>query len=181
VTDPLVTQALAGDRRAERALYDAHVDRVFRLARGMLRDSETARDVTQRTFVRAFQRLGEFRGEAAFSTWLHAIATSLALEVARKARRRSALEFEVEAAPSVRPSAPAGPGDPLLRNRLRAEIDALDPEDRALLLLFDLEEYTHQEIATLLRITPGACRVRLHRVRARLRERLAPLIEEVDR
>jgi RNA polymerase sigma-70 factor (ECF subfamily) len=61
------------------------------------------------------------------------------------------------------------------------EIDALDPEDRALLLLFDLEGYTHEEIAALLGITPGASRVRLHRVRARLRERLAPLIQEGER
>lgn len=181
MTDPLVTRALSGDPRAERELYDVHVDRVYRLARGMVRDPEAARDVTQRTFVRAFHRLGEFRGEAAFSTWLHTIATSVALEIVRKEQRRAALEFEIEAAPGARPSVSSGPGDPLLRRRLRAEIDALDPEDRAILLLFDLEEYTHEEIAALLQITPGACRVRLHRVRARLRKRLAPLIVEVDR
>jgi RNA polymerase sigma-70 factor (ECF subfamily) len=181
VTDPLVTRARSGDPRAERALYDAHVDRVYRLARGMTRDTEAARDATQRTFVLAFQRLGQFRGDAAFATWLHAIATSVVLETVRKERRREALDPEVEAAPVARPSAPAGPGDPFLRRRLRLEIDALDPEDRALLLLFDLEGYTHEEIAALLGITPGASRVRLHRVRARLRERLAPLIQEGER
>jgi len=180
VRDPLVQRALSGDPRAQRALYDEHVGRVYRLALGMTRDKEAARDVTQRTFVRAFERLDQFRGEAAFSTWLHSIATSLALEDARKERRRQALSVEVEAA-GPRPHGAAGPGDPLLRRRLRAEVDALDPEDRALLLLFDLEGYSHEEIATLLGITSGASRVRLHRIRGRLRDRLAPLIEEGTR
>lgn len=147
----------------------------------MTRDPESAQDLTQRTFVRAFQRLDQFRGDAAFSTWLHAITTSLALDRARRERRRGELAGHVEAAPWNRPAPAPGPGDPFLRRRLRAEIEALSPEDRALLLLFDLEGYTHEEVASQLGISPGASRVRLHRIRATLRERLAPLIEGGDR
>jgi RNA polymerase sigma-70 factor (ECF subfamily) len=178
VREPHVQGALAGDPRAERALYDEHVDRVYRLVRAMVRDTETAREITQLTFVRAFERLSQFRGEAAFSTWIHAIAVSLTLEFARKERRRLALTAEVESAAATFAGGTTRPGDPLVRRRLRAEIDALAPEDRALILMFDLEGYTHEEIADQLGIAPGASRVRLHRIRERLRERLAPLIEE---
>lgn len=178
MTDPLVERARGGDPRAERELYDGHVDRVYRLAYGMVRDAEVARDLAQRTFVRAFDRLDEFRGDAAFSTWLHTIATSLALDRARKLDRREALAEDVATSALSEPDPPRGVGDPLLRQAVRREVEALDPESRALLLLFDVEGYGHEEIGEILGITAGASRVRLHRIRARLRERLSPLIEE---
>jgi RNA polymerase sigma-70 factor (ECF subfamily) len=80
VTDKqLVARCLAGDRAAERALYDAHVDRVYRLAFRLAGDSDLAQDFTQETFIRAFDRLGQFRGDASLATWLHTIATSVSL------------------------------------------------------------------------------------------------------
>ncbi len=89
----LIGRVLAGDPSAERALYDAHVDRVFRLVYRMAGDLDQAQDYTQETFIRAFDRLAEFRGEAALSTWLGSIAISITLNGLRKVRR--AMEREV--------------------------------------------------------------------------------------
>src|SRR6266496_2524780 len=83
----LIARVRAGDGLAERALYDAHVDRVFRLAYRLAGDDALARDFTQETFIRAFERLDTFRGDSALSTWLHAITTSVDLNGLRKVTR----------------------------------------------------------------------------------------------
>ena len=83
----LLTRAQAGDPAAERALYDTHVDRVYRLTFRMAGDATLAQEFTQDTFVRAFERLGTFRGDSALSTWLHTIAVSVSLNGLRKVRR----------------------------------------------------------------------------------------------
>src|SRR5438105_15652542 len=75
----LVSRCLAGDPDAERALYDAHVDRVYRLVHRMAGDPDLAADLTQDTFIRAFQRLDQFRGDSSLGTWLSSIAVSVAL------------------------------------------------------------------------------------------------------
>ncbi|HUP88147.1 MAG TPA: sigma factor, partial [Longimicrobiales bacterium] len=75
----LIARVLAGDESAERALYDAHVDRVYRLAYRLAGDADLAQDFAQEAFVRAFSRLREFQGRSAFGTWLHAITVSVSL------------------------------------------------------------------------------------------------------
>ena len=75
----LIERAKGGDTDAFRALYDMHVDRIYRLTTRIAGDDELARDFTQDTFVRAWQRLDGFRGDSAFSTWLHSIAVSVSL------------------------------------------------------------------------------------------------------
>ena len=78
VNEPeLIARVLAGDRLAGRELYDAHAPRVFRLAYRLTGDAELAREFTQDTFVRAFHRLADFRGDAAFSTWIHRITVTV--------------------------------------------------------------------------------------------------------
>ncbi|MBP9106732.1 MAG: sigma-70 family RNA polymerase sigma factor, partial [Gemmatimonadaceae bacterium] len=74
-----IERARAGDRAAQRELYEANVDRLYRVAFRLAGDEDLARDFTQEAFIRAFQRLGDFRGDSAFSTWLHSIAVSVAL------------------------------------------------------------------------------------------------------
>src|SRR5215213_5356537 len=92
----LIGRVLAGDPSAERALYDAHVDRVFRLVHRMAGDLDRAQDYTQETFIRGFQRLREFRGEAALSTWLCSIAISITLNGIRKLRRLRDREIDLD-------------------------------------------------------------------------------------
>jgi RNA polymerase sigma-70 factor (ECF subfamily) len=173
VTDSqLVARCLAGDRSAERALYDAHVDRVFRLAYRLAGDSDLAQDFTQETFIRAFQRLGQYRGDASLSTWLHTIATSVSLNGMRSVTRMRTRSAPVEELSDLqaRGAAPA-PHD--LRERLHAAIDALSAKLRPVFVMHDVEGYTHEEIGSALGIPVGTSKARLFDARAKLRTALA--------
>ena len=168
----LLTRAQAGDPAAERVLYDTHVDRVYRLAFRMAGDAELAREFTQDTFVRAFERLGTFRGDAALSTWLHAIGVSVVLNGLRKVRRLRR-EVDIEHAETLGSDRPIS--DPVLRQRLDEAIDKLPTGYRTVFLMHDLEGFTHEEIGAALGIEAGTSKAQLFRARARLRERLADL------
>jgi RNA polymerase sigma-70 factor (ECF subfamily) len=171
----LIARVLAGDRGAARALYDAHAPRVFRLVYRLAGDEELARDFTQDTFVRAFERLSGFRGEAALSTWLHRIAVSTALNGMRR-MKRFRRETDLDAAESV--AATGNEGDPDLRTRLTAAIDGLPEIYRVTLVMHDIEGYTHAEIAATLGVPEGTSKTRLHIARARLRETLSDFRKE---
>ena len=172
----LIGRVLAGDPSAERALYDAHVDRVFRLTYRMAGDMDRAQDYTQETFIRAFSRLGDFRGEAALSTWLGSIAISVTLNGLRKVRRQNEREVALDDA------APVGRGtreaEPDLKERLSRAIDSLPEGYRAVFVMHDVEGYTHEEIATSLGVHPGTSKAQLFRARTRLREALADFVRD---
>lgn len=172
----LIAGARAGDRVAARSLYDRHAPRVYRLVYRMVGDEEQAREYTQDTFVKAFQRLGQYRGESAFSTWLHSVATSTVLTGFRRERRLRTREGELDEARTV--ASPDGPGDPHLRDRLVRELDRLPPRLRMPVVLHDVEGYTHREIAVMLEIPEGTSKARLFEARARLREALAGVAQE---
>jgi RNA polymerase sigma-70 factor (ECF subfamily) len=172
VTDStLIARAVAGDMAAQRALYDQHVDRVFRLAYRLAGDEELARDFTQETFVRAFDRLGTFRGESALGTWLHTIGVSVALNGLRKVKRFRAREAPLDEALTV--GTTTRHADPDLKDRLRRAIDSLPDGYRTVFVMHDVEGYTHEEIATALGIQPGTSKAQLFRARAKLRLLLA--------
>ncbi|HEY8469696.1 MAG TPA: RNA polymerase sigma factor [Longimicrobiales bacterium] len=168
----LIQRTLDGDDLAARELYDAHVDRVYRLAYRLTGDDELARDCTQETFIRAFQHLGEFRGASAFSTWLHSIAVSVCLNTLRTVRRLRRRQTDLEEADRV--GAGDAPGiEPDVRERLKAAIDDLPELYRVVLVMHDLEGYTHEEIGAALGMAAGTSKARLSRARGRLREALA--------
>ena len=172
----LVGRVLAGDSRAERELYDAHVDRVFRLVYRLAGDLERAKDYTQETFIRAFSRLAEFRGEAALSTWLGSIAISIALNGLRKVRRLREREVGLDDVSQLgRLSVEA---EPDLKTRLAQAINGLPDGYRAVFVMHDVEGYTHEEIASSLGVHPGTSKAQLFRARARLREALADFAKE---
>jgi RNA polymerase sigma-70 factor, ECF subfamily len=172
----LIGRVLAGDPRAERALYDTHVDRVFRLVYRMAGDLDRAQDYTQETFIRAFDRLGEFRGEAALSTWLGSIAISVTLNGLRKVRRSRERETSLDdVVPIGRITREA---EPDLKERLSRAIDGLPEGYRTVFVMHDVEGYTHEEIATTLGVHPGTSKAQLFRARARLREALADFAKE---
>ena len=168
----LVERVLAGDATAERALYDAHVDRVYRLAYRLAGDDDLAQDITQETFIKAFARLETFRGASALSTWLHSIAVSVALNGLRKVRRLERREEPLERAPEV--GAVGRPAEPDLQLRLRQAIAALPTGYRTVFVMHDVEGYTHEEIGTALGIEAGTSKAQLSRARAKLRAALAP-------
>ncbi len=166
----LVARCVAGDRIAARTLYDRHARRVHRLVFRICGDEELACDLVQDVFVRAFSQLAGFRGEAAFTTWLHRIAVTTALNQMRKVRRIREREEVLEDADEH--AAPGREADPDLKVRLHAAIDALPEGLRMTVLLHDVEGYTHSEIGTMLGCAEGTSKARLFEARARLRESL---------
>ena len=172
----LIARVRAGDGAAERALYDAHVDRVYRLAYRMAGDDALAQDFTQEAFIRAFERLGTFRGESAFSTWLHSITTSVVLNGLRKVKRFRQREADIELADGV--SGAGRHAEPDLKVRLRRAIDALPDGYRMVFVMHDVEGYTHEEIGAALGVETGTSKAQLSRARAKLREALADFAGE---
>jgi RNA polymerase sigma-70 factor, ECF subfamily len=172
----LISRVLAGDPSAERALYDAHVDRVFRLAYRMAGDMDRAQDYTQETFIRAFSRLSGFRGDSALSTWLGSIAISVTLNGLRKTKRRNERETGFD---DITPMGHTPrEADPDLKTRLNRAIEDLPEGYRAVFVMHDVEGYTHEEIASSLGVHPGTSKAQLFRARARLREALADFAKD---
>ncbi|HEX3927946.1 MAG TPA: sigma-70 family RNA polymerase sigma factor [Gemmatimonadales bacterium] len=166
----LIARAAGGDMAAARALHDAHAARVFRIAYRMCGDTHLAADLTQDVFARVFRQLGQFRGEAAFTTWLHRVAVTTCLNTLRKVKRIEGRQVELEEARDQ----PAGNGgiDPATRQALANAIEALPDNLRIVVVMHALEGYTHAEIAAALGIAEGTSRSREHEARARLRAAL---------
>lgn len=172
----LIARAVGGDDQAQRALYDAHVDRVYRLAYRMSGDEDLAQDFTQDTFIRAFARLKEFRGDSAFSTWLHTVAVSVILNGLRKVKRLRERETDLDDAAGV--GVVPGAAEPDLKDRLRRAVDGLAEHHRLVFVMHDVEGFTHEEIGQVLDIPEGTSKARLFRARAALREKLADFAGE---
>jgi RNA polymerase sigma-70 factor (ECF subfamily) len=172
----LIERARRGNASAIRALYDTHVDRIYRLTYRLTGVEHLAREVTQDTFVRAFASIGGFRGDSAFGTWLHTIAVSLSLNEIKRRKRERARNAPLEDAIAVAESAPRS--DPLLREKLMAAVNDLPEGCRTVFMMHDAEGYTHQEIGAALGVTEGTSKAQLARARDKLRIALAELAEE---
>lgn len=173
----LVDRARRGDQDAEFALYRTHAPRIHRLVHRLCGDPELTNELVQDAFVRAFDRLDDFRGDSAFGTWLHRIAVNLTLNAKRSAARRARWHAPMDdAAPAVAPAAERA--DPDLRQSLAVAIDALTSGQREVFVMHSLEGYTHVEIAEILGISEGTSKGRLFHARARLRQLLARFAPE---
>jgi RNA polymerase sigma-70 factor (ECF subfamily) len=172
----LIARAQQGDPAAQRVLYDSHVDRIYRLTYRLTGREHMARELTQDAFIRAFAGLGSFRGESAFGSWLHTIAVSVTLNELKRLARQRSREAPLEDALTESREAPAS--DPVLRERLAAAVAALPEGCRTVFLMHDAEGYTHEEIASVLGVTPGTSKAQLSRSRAKLRVALADLAKE---
>ncbi len=164
----LVRRAQRGDERAMRQIYDAHAARVNGVALSVLGDEELAQDASQETWIRAFRSLHAFRGDSSFSTWIYRIAVNCSIRLRQRNARRTQRREPLSAV--VAPV--AAPSSPLLRVRLHRAVMRLPAGMRAILLLHDVEGYTHQEIARRLRISAGTSKSQLSRARQRLRGEL---------
>lgn len=167
----LIRLATEGDARAIRTLYDRYAPRVYAVVRRIAADDDLAQDYAQEAWIRAIRALPTFRGHARFSTWLHRIAVNSALQALRKAETRIRREAEP---PDQIPVAPA-PHDALLRTRLETALDRLPEGMRQVLILHDVEGYTHEEIGDVLGVTSGTSKSQLFKARAKMREMLSTL------
>lgn len=166
-----VALAAQGDTGAFERIYHAHLGRVHSLARRMA-GPESADELTQDVFVRVWQKLGTFRGESAFTTWLHRLAVNVIIERFRTlgtARDRFLADGE-----TVLEGLPAAsmPGRHDARMDLDNAMKRLPPGARAVFVLHDIEGYRHEEIGTLLGVSVGTSKSQLHRARMTLRAHL---------
>jgi RNA polymerase sigma-70 factor, ECF subfamily len=160
-------------------LVEEHRSNVYGVALRVVSDPELADDVVQETFIRAWKGLSRFRGDAAVGTWLHRIALNTALTArARAARSRGTSLDAIEDTEAERTSQddPELRGEVLdLRSRLEGALDTLPSGQRVVVVLKDVEGWSHAEIADHLGISESAAKVRLHRAHRRLVRILEPL------
>lgn len=168
----LVQRAREGDLEAFEDLYRDHVGRVHAVCLRLAGDVDLAEDWTQEVFIRVWQKLGSFRGESRFSTWLHRLAVNLSLSKLRSSSRRSMHELLGED-PEIWSRPARGLSADGLRD-LEEAIQALPAGARVVFVLHDVEGYKHEEIADMTGLAVGTCKSQLHRARKLLREVLTP-------
>jgi RNA polymerase sigma-70 factor (ECF subfamily) len=173
----LLARARGGDRAAFDRLVERHLPHVWRVAYRVVRHREDAEDVVQETFLAAWRSLGEFRGDAALSTWLHRIAVTRALHhVERAGERMRRASRSIDDGPEPPPPSGGVPDSPLRRleakellERLSRCLESLPPAWRAVLALRDGESMEYEGIAAALGIALGTVRSRLARARLSLK------------
>ncbi len=161
--------AARGDTRAFERLYRANAARIMSLARRMI-GPELAAEVTQDVFVRAWEKLGSYRGEAAFGTWLYRLALNLMLSRRGQLALRRSREVQNDELLEALPSRPRSSD---LGMDFESAIGRLPEGARHVFVLHDVEGYKHEEIADLLGVTSGTSKAQLHRARMLLRRNLA--------
>jgi RNA polymerase sigma-70 factor (ECF subfamily) len=176
--DELLARVRRGERAAFAGLVRRYNQRLYRIVRSILRDDAEAEEVVQHVLVTAFHKLDQFRGDALFATWLSRIAINEAMGRVR-ARHRHGLEL-VDGHGELADAGPS-PAEAVyhreMRALLEAEIDLLPDNLRVVLVLRDVQELDTAETASCLGLTEAAVRVRLHRARNLLQERLSRVME----
>lgn len=168
-----IARARDGDGAAIRELYARYSPRVYAVVRRLAGDDALAEDWAQEAWVRAIRALPSFRGESAFPTWLHRIAVNSALHGQRWRTRRTSNEIPLPVAISDERRRDR----PILRITLERALERLPAGMRQVLVLHDVEGYTHEEIAAVMGITPGTSKSQLFKARAKMRELLGPVRE----
>lgn len=164
----LVERAQDNDTLAYEQLYEMHKGRVFALCVRLCSDRDMAEDLAQEAFVLAWRKLGSFRGDSAFGSWLYRITTNTVLSYLRKQKPfRNMLDIDEIEEQSQKE-------DIGLRMTLDDAIASLPDGARAVFVLYSLEGYTHDEIGGLLGIAQGSSKAQLHRARQLLQAKLKP-------
>ena len=174
-----IRQAQQGDAAAFEALYEQHSRRVYALCLRMVGDAAEAEDLTQEAFLQLFRKIHTFRGESAFSSWLHRLTANIVLMRFRKKKPISISLDELTRSDgeNERPALEVGAPDPRLlglfdRVNLQRALERLPEGYKSMFLLHDVQGYEHKEIASLLGCSVGNSKSQLHKARKRLRELL---------
>jgi RNA polymerase sigma-70 factor, ECF subfamily len=170
----LIRKAKRGDREAFGILVERYQRRVVGVALAIVHNPDDALELAQETFVRAYENLGSFESRSSFSTWLYRIAANLAIDLRRREGRHSLVrgeeaEVEFNRLPSSTGDSFAEFSRKELKSRLRAALEELTPEHRAVILLREVEGLGYDEISDILKCPRGTVMSRLHYARNRLR------------
>jgi RNA polymerase sigma-70 factor (ECF subfamily) len=164
--DALLPQALAGDQGAFEAIYRGTVGNVYGVCLRMTAERSVAEECTQRTFVKAWQGLSDFRGDSALATWLHRIAVNEVLALGRRERRRLQ-HLEVPDPDLI--SARSQASDPASAMDLERAIGLLPERARQVFVLYGIYGHSHEDTAAMLGIAVGTSKAHYHRARELLR------------
>ncbi len=171
----LIARAQRGDEAAFAALFDAHKRRVYSLCLRMTGDTAEAEDLSQEAFLQLFRKISTFRGESAFSTWLHRLVVNVVLMHLRKKGLQQVSLDEIDTSQEEPVKREYGDDDRRLtgsidRISLGRAIAQLPPGYRAVFVLHDVEGYEHNEIAQIMDCSTGNSKSQLHKARLKLRE-----------
>jgi len=167
--EDLVRRFLSGDRAAFAILVERHERRVYNLALRMTGREEDARDATQDAFLTALRKLSSFRGEAAFTTWLHRVTVNACYDLLRKRQRAPLLDRGHEERPEPEPPpAPDHADDAVTSMDVQRALLQVPPDYRAVMILHDVQDLPQEEVAAILGIPIGTVKSRLHRGRITL-------------
>lgn len=166
----LARRVAAGEDAAFDRVYEENVERVYALCLRMCGDPDKARRLTQDAFVRAWERIGSFRGESRLSSWLHRVTANVVVE-SRRRRSRWRLRLVEEPQGGERVPAPKR-RDPGLRLDLERAIASLPEGARTVLVLRDVEGYSYEEITRITGLAMGTVKAQIHRARKLMQERL---------
>lgn len=175
-----IERAKQGDAEAFQVLYDMHKRRVYSLCLRMTANTAEAEDLAQEAFLQLFRKIGTFRGESAFSTWLHRLSVNVVLmHLRKKGLPVVSLEETTQSTGGEEdtPKKDFGAEDVALagsidRLQLRKAVDSLPPGYRTIFVLHDVEGYEHNEIATIVGCSIGNSKSQLHKARMKLRDLL---------
>jgi RNA polymerase sigma-70 factor, ECF subfamily len=170
----LVRAAQRGDREAFGGLVRMHRERAYAVARAIVTSHEDAEDAAQEGFLNAYRALARFRPDQPFGAWLHRIVANAALDLTRRRKVRAAEVIPASVPMRFRDPAEADE----LRRRIVSGLEALTPRQRAVIVLHDVEGFTHGEIGAMLGMPEGTARSDLHHARAALRRALQDLRSE---
>lgn len=177
-----IALAQQGDAVAFETLYNLHKRRVYSLCLRMLSNVSEAEDLTQVSFMQLHRKIGTFRGDSAFSTWLHRMTVNVVLmHLRKKGLQLVSLEEVMEPTQDDGPRKDFGARDRVLagavdRVTLERAVEDLPPGYRLVFVLHDIEGYEHNEIATMLGCSVGNCKSQLHKARMRLRDQLRKVV-----
>ena len=175
----LLAAVRAGDARALESLLMRHQQRIYRFGVKMCRDPEDASDVLQETLLAMARSVKDFRGASSISTWLYTIARSFCIKKRRHSKFEPPRHESIEARPEL-PDPGRSPEEETARREIERALEEaiadLDPEQREVLVLRDVEGLTAPEVAEVLGISVGAVKTRLHRARLALRHRIGPAL-----
>ena len=188
----LIEQVKAGQTESYGRLVEKYQDRVFNTCWRICGHLEDARDVTQEAFLKAFEGISTFRHQSGFYTWVFRVAVNLALSHRRKAKVRRAVSLDEplslagsqaeDLARRVKDESASDPAETAglteLHGRVARALQDLDDDQRAVVVLRDIEGLDYQQISEVLQIPPGTVRSRLHRARMAVREAIMPAVKE---
>ncbi len=166
--ETLVARAQGGDAEAFEDLYRRYVSRVYAVCLRLTADTGDAERLTQDAFVQAWRKLGTYRAEAAFSTWLHRLAVNTVWQDRRASRRRRTRIITTDAAAILDGRVEPPPSGAAID--LERAVAALPERARMVFVLHDVEGYRHEEIAEMMNTSVGTSKAQLHRARALLRK-----------